>query len=157
MTVTLPLSQRPVSIRAYQRLENRFAGELPLNFRTVPNKVAVDLDGIALYPEFAVVRRLEEAGWGAAWRKNWHGTAFWSDIGTDVEVPVEVLGLFDRVASIAGAGAWDILAWKDSQVLFIESKQYGSDRLTANQLRWLETALAQAVPLESFAIYEYRA
>jgi hypothetical protein len=144
-----------VIVPAYQRRENRFAGALPSNFRTVPNKVAVDLDGAALYPEFAVVRRLEAAGWGAAWRKNWHGAAFWTDIAVVIEPPRRVLDLFNRIAAVAGAGAWDILAWKGDDVLFIESKQYGSDKLTPNQRRWLEVALDQGIPLDAFAIYEY--
>ena len=75
--------------------------------------MAVDLDGAAVYPEFAIVRRLEAAGWEAAWRKNWHGAAFWTDIGTLARVPDSVLAVFDSVAREAGAGAWDILAWKD--------------------------------------------
>ena len=157
VTVTLPESQRQVQVPAFQRLEQRFAGELPANFRTVPNKVAVDFDGAAVYPEFAIIRRLEAAGWNAAWRKNWHGAAFWSDISTIAVIPAETLAIFDAVASTAGAGAWDILAWKGRRVLFIESKQYGSDKLTPNQLRWLETALDQGIPLQAFAIYEYRA
>jgi hypothetical protein len=157
VTVTLPISQRQVTVTAFQRREQRFLDALPANFRTIPNKVAVDLDGSAVYPEFAMIRRLEAAGWGAAWRKNWHGTAFWSDIGVTCEVPDEVLALFERVSDVAGAGAWDILAWKEGQVLFIESKEYGSDKLTANQLRWLETALDQGLSIDSFAIHEYRA
>jgi hypothetical protein len=153
--VVLPASRRSVLVRAYKRREVRFVRELPANFRTVPNKVAVDLAGVAVYPEFAIIRRLEAAGWGAAWRKNWQGAAFWSDIGAVSVVPPSVLSKFDAVSRVAGAGAWDILAWRGSQVLFIESKQYGSDKLTANQLRWLETAFDQGIPGESFAVFEY--
>ena len=156
IAVTLPSSGRRVTVRGYRRRETRFAGTLPANFRTVPNKVAVDLDGVAVYPEFAIVRRLEAAGWEAAWRKNWQGAAFWADIGTLAHVPDPVLAVFDSVAKTAGAGAWDILAWKDGRVLFIESKQSGSDKLTLNQLRWLETALDAGIPIESFAVYEYQ-
>jgi hypothetical protein len=142
-------------VRAYKRREQRFLGELPPNFRTVPNKVAVDIDGVAVYPEFAIIRRLERAGWAAVWRKNWHGAAFWKNIGEVADVPSSVLSTFDEVSIIARSGAWDILAWNGDQVLFIESKQYGSDKLTANQLRWLEAAIEQGVPLEAFAIFEY--
>jgi hypothetical protein len=156
ISVTLPMSGRIVAVPAYQRSETRFAGVLPENFRTVPNKVAVDFDGAALYPEFAIVRRLEAAGWGATWRKNWQGAAFWSDIAVTFDPPPKVLALFDRIAAVAGAGAWDILAWKGNDVLFVESKQYGSDKLTPNQRRWLEVALDQGIPLDAFAIHEYR-
>jgi hypothetical protein len=155
--VMLPFSRRRVTVRAYQRREQRHVGELPADFRTVPNKTAVDWQGAALYPEFAIVRRLESAGWGAAWRKNWHGEAFWRAISETMDVPPRVLAVFERVADVAGAGAWDILAWKDDQIVFIESKQYGSDKLTPNQLRWLEVALDQGASIDSFAVFEYRA
>ena len=153
--VVLPASRRSVLVRAYKRREVRFVGELPANFRTVPNKVAIDLGGVAVYPEFAIIRRLEAAGWGAAWRKNWQGAAFWSDIGAVRAVPSSVLSKFDAVCRLAGAGAWDILAWRGDELLFIESKQYGRDKLTANQLRWLEAAIDQGIPEQSFAVYEY--
>jgi hypothetical protein len=153
--VPLPASGSTVVVRAYQRRETRFVGDRPANFGTVPNKVAVDLNGVAVYPEFAIVRRLEAAGWRAVWRKNWHGAAFWSDIDVVAEVPSHVMQTFDAIAGVAGAGAWDVLAWKGARILFIESKKYGSDSLTLNQRRWLETALDQGVPIESFAIYEY--
>jgi hypothetical protein len=155
VTVLLPSSGRNVVVRTYQRREKRFVGDLPANFGTVPNKVAVELDGLAVYPEFAIVRRLESAGWRAVWRKNWHGAAFWKDIDVVADLPSNVLLTFEAIAGIAGAGAWDILAWKGDRILYIESKQYGSDNLTLNQRRWLETALDQGVPIEAFAIYEY--
>jgi hypothetical protein len=155
ITAVLPEGNQTRAIRAYIRRETRFAGRLPPNFRTIPNKVAVDYFGEALYPEFAIVRRLGRAGWNAAWRKNWHGAAFWTDIGVVAEIPDWVQATFTAIAAIAGAGAWDVLAWKGDQLAFIESKQYGSDRLTPNQLRWLETSLSLGLPLDSFAVYEY--
>jgi hypothetical protein len=155
--VVLPASGSHVTVRAYQRRERRHVGELPANFRTVPNKVAVEWEGSALYPEFAIVRRLEAAGWGAAWRKNWHGAALWQVIEDVADVTPRVLGTFTEIARDAGAGAWDILAWNGDRVVFIEAKQYGSDKLTPYQLRWLEVALDRGIPLESIAVFEYRA
>jgi hypothetical protein len=157
LAITLPKSGDAVGVRAYQRKERRYAGELPANFRSVPNKVAVDWNGTPVYPEFAIIRRLEALGWQATWRKNWHGAAFWHDIGVASEMPASVLRVFNSIAGVAGAGAWDILAWKGDRIMFIESKQYGSDKLTPNQLRWLETALNQGVPIDSFVVFEYRA
>jgi hypothetical protein len=74
----------------------------------------------------------------------------------DGDVPASVLERFERISNVVGkGGAWDILAWHGERVLFIESKQRGSDKLTVSQLRWLEAALADGVPLTSFAVYEY--
>jgi hypothetical protein len=151
----LPISNEAREIRGFVRREQRFAGTLPSNFRTIPNKVAVDYFGKGLYPEFAIVRRLERAGWSAAWRVNWHGAAFWTDIGKTGTLPNWVQDQFSAIAGIAGAGAWDVLAWKGDQLAFIESKQYRSDRLTLNQRRWLEVALGMGIPIDSFAVFEY--
>ena len=154
--VRLPGSGRTVSVPAFRRTERRWTGELPANFRTVPNKVPVEFEGKPVYPEFAITGRLAARGWSAVWRKNWQGAAFWSDIGVSASVPDAVAKAFHAVArQIGGSGAWDILAWKGKRILFIESKQYGSDKLTANQLRWLDAALQLGVPLTSFAVYEY--
>lgn len=158
LAVTLPDSGQVVTVRALGRDEERWTGGLPGNFRTIPNKVAVTYEGQAVYPEFAIVGRLCAAGWDAVWRVNWQRRAFWSAIGEEALVPPAVLQLFDRISAAVGrGGAWDILAWKGDQRLFIESKQRGSDRLTANQLRWLEAALQAGVTLNSFAVYEYAA
>ena len=158
LVLTLPMSGRVVNIRAYQRNEDRWTGELPANFRTIPNKVALAWAGAAVYPEFAIVGRLKAAGWDAVWRVNWHGRAFWSDIAQEAAVPGPVLEQFERISAVVGmGGAWDILAWNGARRLFIESKQRGSDKLTVNQLRWLEAAIEDGVPQTSFAVYEYTA
>ena len=158
LVVILPKSRRSVLIRAVTRSEQRFIGDLPANFRTVPNKVAVDYRGKALYPEFAIIRRLQEQGWSALWRKNWQGAAFWTDIGVSGQPASRLVELFEQVQILVGrGGAWDILAWKGDETLFIESKQKGADRLTANQLGWLEAALQLGVDPDCFVVYEYRA
>jgi hypothetical protein len=147
---------RLVDVSAYLRVETRWTGPLPATHKTVPNKPALDFEGAPLYPEFIVLRLLERDGWGAAWRKNWGGTAFWRDIGEVVELPSRARSVFDQVSAHAEhAGAWDILAWRGPEVLFILSKPIGNDRITAYQARWLDTALRMGVPLGCFAIVEY--
>jgi hypothetical protein len=156
IAVILPAKQRVVELRAFQRHENRWKGDLPANFRVVPNKVALEVNGRATYPEFAIVQRLERAGWRAVWCKNWHGRAFWADIGVVAVVPDDVLRTFNAISNKAGgAGAWDILGWTGERVVFVESKQRGSDKLTTNQLRWLEAALDAGISIDAFGVYEY--
>jgi hypothetical protein len=155
VTVQLPASGEERQVRVLRRHERRFVGVLPGNFRVIPNKVAVEYLGEAVYPEFAIIRRLEAQGWEAAWRKNWHGAAFWTDIGAVANVPDIVQARFFAVADLAGAGAWDVMAWREHRILFVESKQAGSDRLTSNQRRWLEVALELGMSLDSFAVHEY--
>jgi hypothetical protein len=155
--VAMQSTGRLVQVPAYLRIETRWTGPLPATHRAIPNKPALDFEGAPLYPEFVVLRLLERAGWGAAWRKNWGGTAFWRDIGQVVEPPPRAAAIFDQVSERAGnAGAWDIFAWRRREVLFVESKPFGNDRITAYQARWLDTALTMGVPLACFAIVEYQ-
>jgi hypothetical protein len=155
--VALQSTGRLVQVPAYLRDETRWTEPMPPTHKTIPNKPAFEFDGAALYPEFVVLRLLERGGWGAAWRKNWGGTAFWADIGQVVDPPPRALSIFDQVSAHAGgAGAWDIFAWRDREVLFILSKACGHDRITAYQARWLDTALRMGIPLACFAIVEYQ-
>jgi hypothetical protein len=156
--VALQSIGRLVQVSAYLRTETQWIGPLPSTHKAVPNKPALDFEGAPLYPEFVVLRLLERDGWGAAWRKNWGGTAFWREIGEVVEPPARARSVFDQVSERAEhAGAWDILAWRGREVLFVLSKPVGNDRITAYQARWLDTALRMGVPLACFAIVEYQA
>jgi hypothetical protein len=154
--VALQSIGRGAAVSAYLRSETRWKGALPKTHMAVPNKLALEFEGVPLYPEFIVLRLLERDGWGAAWRKNWGGTAFWRQIGEVVEPSPRARSVFDQVSARAEyAGAWDILAWRGREVLFVLSKPVGNDRITAYQARWLDTALRMGVPLSCFAIVEY--
>jgi hypothetical protein len=148
---------RLVQVPTFLRIEKRWTGELPKEHKTIPNKAALDFEGVPTYPEFVLLRLLERDGWEGAWRKNWAGTAFWGDIGLVVEPSPRAQSIFEQIDERAGfAGAWDILAWRGSEVLFLTSKPTGNDRIGAYQARWLDTALGMGMPLHSFAIVEYQ-
>ena len=126
-----------------------------------PNKPTVDFEGTPTWAELVIVRLLERQGWEARWLKNWTGgREMCVDVGRARPLPQgvgDMLGRIDRRAAIAtGGGAWDILAWRDSEYLCIESKQHrSSDRLRSTQLAWLEAAIAEGI--DGYAIVEYEA
>ena len=97
----------------YGRSEARWKGPLPTSFGSVPNKEALDLDGVPVYPELLIVHLLEAAGWGAAWRKNWGGTAYWRAIRDPITPPALPLAILEQVSRQAGHDTpWDIIAWR---------------------------------------------
>ena len=66
--------------------------------------------------------------------------------------------LFETIERSTGnyrGGCWDIFAWRDGEVLFVESKQRSNDRIRPAQAVWLEQALEYGVSLSSFLIAEY--
>jgi hypothetical protein len=63
--------------------------------------------------------------------------------------------MFEHGTGNCRGGCWDIFAWRDSGILFAESKQRSNDSIRSAQARWLEHALENGVPLSSFLIIEY--
>ncbi len=156
--VDLPKAGRTVDISTLRRQEQRWAGPAPEWFRAVPNKPVLQFAGQPMWAEFILLRLLESDGWAGAWVKNWGGRAFWRNPLEPVELPAAATALFRRIeAGTAGrgGGCWDIFAWRDGEVLFMESKQLGRDRLRLTQLAWLKCALDENIPLSSFVIVEW--
>lgn len=52
-------------------------------------------------------------------------------------------------------GVWDVYCWNDERVLFVELKRGGRDRIRSSQRLFLETALNQKLPLDTFLIVEW--
>jgi hypothetical protein len=61
-----------------------------------------------------------------------------------------------RAGVVTGGGAWDILAWREDIVLFVESKQHqSSDKLRPTQIAWLGAAVDHGVEPTAFVVAEY--
>ena len=157
MAVDLPPPRGQVSVPTFRRNEMRWKGELPASFATVPNKVALALDGAPIYPELLIVQLLERSGWSAAWRKNWGGTAFWRDIRDPVTPPALPLAIVEQVSRQAGHETpWDILAWRGRELRLLVSRTDEGQRVGAYLANWLDAALRMGIPLACFAIVEFR-
>jgi hypothetical protein len=155
--VNLPHPRGQVVVPAYVRAETRWTGPLPATFGSIPNKPALVLDGAPVYPELLVVRLLERAGWGAAWRKNWGGAAYWRDIREPVSPPPMVLSILDQVSRQAGHDIpWEIVAWRGRELRMLVSRVNGGQRVSAYLANWLDAALRMGIPIGCFAIVEHQ-
>jgi hypothetical protein len=155
-TVHLPSSRRVVHIPAYVRTEVNWTDVLPREFSAIPNKRAYALDGVPLYPELLIVRLLERAGWGAAWRKTWGGDAYWRDINEKAEPSPLAMTIVEQVSRQAGyAGSWDIIAWRSRELRLLSSRRAGGQRVSAFMADWLDAALRMGIPLGCFALVEH--
>jgi hypothetical protein len=156
--VDLPHPRSPVTVPSYVRAELRWKGPLPSTFGSVPNKPAYILDEGPAYPELLVVKLLERGGWGAAWRKNWGGVAYWRDIREPVEPPPMALSIIEQVSRQAGHDLpWEIIAWRGRELRFLVSRTDDGQRVSAYLANWLDAALRMGIPLGCFAIVEHRA
>ena len=154
--VSLPTSRREVGVRTLLRRVLPWAGEVPASFRAVPSRPPLSFDGRVLYPEFILLRLLEQAGWSGCWVNNWPGR-LWRDFDVEVTLPARQAALFRQIEACVGGrgGAWDVFAWHGDKVFFIESKQRANDRLQSTQLAWLGCSLEREIPLSSFLIVEW--
>lgn len=156
--VSLP-TKGPVEVAKLRRTETRWAGLTPPK-ALVPNKPWLEFEGEALWAEIIILRLLERDDWQGAWANNWRG-AFWRDPwGSVADLGPDNAALIRTIAAGMGArrgqtGCWDVFAWRGSDVLFIEAKMRGRDRIRPSQAAWLESALGLGVPLSSFAIVEW--
>lgn len=160
-TALLP-SGRSVQIARYVRRDVRAAAPIErLAPCWAPNKPPIVFEGGVTWAEFIIVRLLERNGWSGRWLLNWAGPRTpCGDVGRAERLPPEVERVVSRIdlrAGIeSGGGAWDVVAWRDGETLFIESKQHrSSDRLSGTQLRWLGAALDEGFTPADFAIVEY--
>jgi hypothetical protein len=155
--VDLPHPRGQIMVSGYARAETRWTGPLPPSFGSVPNKPALDLDGAPVYPELLVVQLLERAGWGAAWRKNWGGTAYWRAIRDPISPPPLVLTILEQVSRQAGHDTpWDIVAWRGRELRLLVSRvDEGTQRVSAYLANWLDAALRMGIPLACFAIVDH--
>jgi hypothetical protein len=158
-SVELPKAKRSVDVLTMLRREQPWPGVEPESFRVVPKKPALQFNGRPIWAEFILLRLLERDGWKGAWIKNWGGRAFWRDVLEICDLPSSARAQFHQIEKRAGGrggGCWDIFVSRGDELLFIESKQRGGgDRVRENQAIWLESALDEDIPIESFAIVEW--
>lgn len=125
-------------------------------------KPALDLDGEPLYPELAILRLLERAGWRGAW-VNAQRREFRTGLPNRT-APIEfaagpAAGLMHRMIKERGsfAGAPDVAADRRGTVLLAEAVRWGegSSRLAAERLDWIAAALDHDVPVGCFLLVEW--
>lgn len=154
----LPSTRRVVELPVYVRHETQWADAPPRELGAIPNKTIYTLDGVPIYPELLVVRLLERAGWGAAWRKTWNGVAYWRDVNETVEPGPLALSIVEQVTRQAGyEGSWDIVAWRGRELRLLSSRAAGGQRVSAYMADWLDSALRMGLPLGCFAVVEHNA
>ena len=154
----LPSSRQVVSVPVYVRHETPWTGEAPRQLGAIPGKRLYAHDGAPFYPELLVVRLLERAGWGAAWRKTWNGVSYWRDVNEAVEPGALALSIVGQITRQAGyEGSWDILAWRDRELRLLASRPAGGQRVSAYMADWLDAAMRMGVPSGCFAVVEHEA
>jgi hypothetical protein len=118
----------------------------------------VEWEGSPVFAELAIIPVLKEHGFdGAVWVDSYRRCFRDAMPPAVCALPTQARAVYERIATINGGrrGCWDILAWNREGVSFVERKRKGKDRMTLNQLKWLESALKAGLRLNNFAICEW--
>lgn len=120
-------------------------------------KTVLNIDGEPLFAELAVLRILENDGFDGVWVDT-YGKRFRRTMTKDSRMlPARVETVYEAIATRNGqrTGCWDVLAWKNNNVIFVETKRKGKDRIRDSQLKWLDSALHLGIGVEAFSICEW--
>lgn len=126
-------------------------------------KPIIDFDNEACFAELAILRLFLKNGWQGAWVETYGGTHFlnsmptsWSLKSEHIPIPDEKENLLKTIWKNGKTKAcFDVLLWRDNQVLFCEAKRIKKDRLTEAQKKFIQGALACRIPLSSFLVVEW--
>ncbi len=123
---------------------------------TYGGKALIDSDGVPKFAELAVLRLLQKQGWDGRWVDTYRGKfrTGWPDVSP---LPPQQQALFDRIVTANGGrkGCWDVFAWRDESVLFVECKRTGKDKIRDSQVGWLAAAITVGVLTDSFIVVEW--
>lgn len=139
---------------------------------TKGGKPLIDWEGEPCFAELGVLNALTKDGWLARWIDNFpmpptFRTRFWtsgyarlSRDEANEPLPDPANRVYQAICKSAGdssgGGAWDILAWRGNELLFVECKRKGAgDRIRATQIAWLDAALKLGIPAGCFVFAEW--
>ena len=116
--------------------------------------------GEPLYGELAVLECLRRDGWTGVWVDTFHG-ALWRDMperssSIDLSLEPEAFRVYAGIIAEQGkrGGFFDVFAWRDTQLLFVEYKGKG-DRSNANESSWIAAVIRFGISPSQLLIAAY--
>ncbi len=129
-------------------IPNTYNGKTILNWNNEP-----------VFAELAILRLFQSHGWNGVWVDSYRRKfrVGLPDVVDPISIPQEQDGLIKtiRIKTKRSGGCWDVFVWKDSQVLFIELKRKGKDRIQNSQNEWLEASLSSGLNIKNFLLVEW--
>lgn len=142
---------------------------IPLK-NTFGNKPVLTVNGKPMFAELAIMHEFLKEGWEARWIETYGRGKMnplflneWKDdpYKNQTNVPVENSTVAETLNGIAKenknsfSGCWDVLAWKNDEIIFVESKHKGKDKVRQTQINWLSAALRYGLKPQNFLMVEW--
>jgi len=134
---------------------NRWTGA-PVD--TYGGKPVIELGGEPLFAELTLLRHFQKEGYDGVWVDTYRNRFRRSMSEESVKLPQSIRELYNQIMAANGRrrGWWDVMAWKEGELVFAESKWQGQDHILPAQKTWLKAALSTDLRLNSFVICEWR-
>ncbi len=142
----------------------------PLFKDTFGHKPLVSVDGEPMFAEMAIRTHFINDGWQARWiqtygRRNKEPICLseWKDdsYANQTHDAIEDTALTNMLREIARlnnnsyAGCWDIVAWKQGQLVFAEAKRNNKDSIRQTQTNWLAAGLSFGLKPQNFLLVQW--
>ena len=111
-----------------------------------------------MFAELLILRMFEAVGWKGVWEDSYRRKS-WIRTNKPGQIPAEVAGEMAKIEAAAGCrgGCFDVVLWRGTERLFVESKRSGRDRIRKSQLLWLDGAIRTGLSANKFLIVEWNA
>ncbi len=167
-TESYTIAGSTVDIPVVHKLFKEWQG--PAITNTFGGKPLVDYQGVPMFAELAIQRLAVESGWQSRWVETYSMKSkapyFFTDwidakLGEQPLDPITDITQTDLLTQVAKLndssyyGCWDVIAWSDEKLLFLESKRSKKDSIRSTQLAWVEAGMATGLSADNFLIVQW--
>ena len=137
---------------------------------TFGGKTLINVDSRPTFAELAIVELFIAEGWQARWvctygrgKQNPLFLKEWKDdnLKNQANSPIKdfwVLDLLNKIVlknSNSFSGCWDVIAQKNDEIIFAESKRLKKDSIRQTQNNWLEAGIKNGLNEENFLVIQW--
>lgn len=122
------------------------------------HKAFLDYRGSPMFAELVILAIFRDAGWDGVWVDSFR-RRFWSGFQVSSKSLPEYPASIVRCIHGSGGfprGCWDVICWREREIVFAEAKRGGHDCIRPTQIRWLSNALDRGgLSPENFLVVEW--
>jgi len=126
-------------------------------------KPLLDYKGKACFAELLITNLLIDNGLDAVWIETYGGSHYlrsmpnsWNLQSEHISIPQDKEDLLKKIWKQAKTTAcFDVLAWDNNNIIFLEAKHFKKDKLTKPQLKFIRGALDCGISPDNFLIVEW--
>lgn len=142
---------------------------IPLK-NTFGGKPCVNFNDNGMFAELAIMNLFLEDCWNARWIETygkpklspihlteWDENGYKHQIHQEIDSE-EIQDLLNKIAQINNnnfAGIWDVVGWKNGNIIFAESKRSKKDFIQSTQNNWLKSSFDAGLTNENFLMVEW--